>query len=86
MRQKRAAATLPRMLVPATTQISALSLGELVRRGEMFAVDLPLTVLCRVECKGLSSEGVNLNEHPEAEKIEARKKDSPFSALRDFEV
>jgi uncharacterized protein len=53
---------------------------------EMFALDLPLTVLCRAECKGLSSEGINLNEHPEAEKIEVRKQDSPFSALKDFEV
>lgn len=53
---------------------------------EVLAVDLPLTVLCKDECKGLSSQGVNLNEHPEAAQDEAREKDSPFKSLKDLDL
>jgi fatty acid amide hydrolase 2 len=49
LRQKRAAATLPRMLDPATLQISALFLGGLVRRGEISAAELVETHIRRIE-------------------------------------
>src|SRR5690606_13331474 len=32
---------------------------------ELIAMELPLTALCREDCRGLSLDGVNLNEHPE---------------------
>lgn len=61
---------------------------------EMFAVELPLTVLCREDCKGLSLEGINLNEHPEAadapeaqdEENDKDVNESPFAVLRDLDV
>lgn len=59
---------------------------------EMLAVELPLTVLCREDCKGLSLDGVNLNEHPEAaqqdeqEDAERDINESPFAVLRDLDV
>jgi len=61
---------------------------------EMLAVELPLTVLCREDCKGLSFDGVNLNEHPEAAQQANQAKDeadndineSPFAVLRDLDV
>lgn len=54
---------------------------------QLFAIDLPLTVLCREDCRGLSDEGVNLNEHPEAESTTRREdRQSPFDALKDIEL
>ena len=58
---------------------------------QVFAIDLPLTVLCREECRGLSSDGVNLNDHPDhVAPDEARSDegaaDSPFAALRDIDL
>jgi uncharacterized protein len=61
---------------------------------EMLAVELPITVLCREDCKGLSLEGVNLNEHPEAAQQDDQAEDeatkdvneSPFAVLRDLDV
>ncbi len=57
---------------------------------EMLAVELPLTVLCREDCKGLSLEGINLNEHPEAaqaqESQDENTNESPFAVLRDLDV
>lgn len=54
---------------------------------QLLAMELPLTVLCKEDCKGLSPEGVNLNEHPEAEKpIEEVEPESPFAALKDMKL
>ncbi|HEX7022914.1 MAG TPA: DUF177 domain-containing protein [Trueperaceae bacterium] len=58
---------------------------------QIYAIDLPLTVLCKESCKGLSPEGVNLNEHPEAApgpESEAGEKaeESPFSVLKDLDL
>lgn len=58
---------------------------------EMLAVELPLTVLCREDCKGLSLDGINLNEHPEAAEQDAQDNESdanesPFAVLRDLDV
>lgn len=55
---------------------------------ELFAIDLPWAILCKPDCRGLSLDGVNLNDHPEhvtsipAEPGEA----SPFGVLKDFKV
>jgi len=54
---------------------------------QVFAIDQPLTVLCREDCKGLSIDGVNLNEHPDHvadERVEA--KGSPFEKLKDIDL
>ena len=32
---------------------------------ELVAIEVPLTALCRDDCRGLNQDGVNLNEHPE---------------------
>lgn len=32
---------------------------------ELVAIEVPLTALCREDCRGLNEDGVNLNEHPE---------------------
>lgn len=54
---------------------------------QVFAIDLPLTALCREDCKGLSTDGVNLNEHPELATPEPEtKKPSPFAVLKDLEL
>lgn len=55
---------------------------------EIYAVDLPLTALCKEACLGLSADGINLNEHPEAkEKADTgQRKDSPFNLLKDLEL
>ena len=56
---------------------------------QAFAIDQPLTALCREDCKGLSIDGVNLNEHPDhvpdADASE-REKRSPFDALKDIDL
>jgi uncharacterized protein len=54
---------------------------------QLFAIELPLTVLCKEDCLGLSVDGINLNEHPEAARHEERiGRPSPFAALRDIEL
>ncbi len=54
---------------------------------QLFAIDLPLTALCKDDCRGLSPDGVNLNDHPEhvSEDLPSGTA-SPFAALKDFEV
>jgi len=55
---------------------------------QLFAIELPLTALCREDCKGLSLDGVNLNEHPDlAEADRARRgAASPFEVLKDIDL
>ncbi|HKI58731.1 MAG TPA: DUF177 domain-containing protein [Trueperaceae bacterium] len=55
---------------------------------QLFAIELPITVVCREGCKGLSLDGVNLNEHPELEEAdrEQRASESPFEALKDLDL
>ncbi len=55
---------------------------------QLFAIELPLTALCREDCKGLSLDGVNLNEHPELveEDRAARADESPFEVLKDIDL
>lgn len=57
---------------------------------QVFAIDLPLTVLCKEDCRGLSIDGVNLNEHPdhrpEGAEDEAPRPPSPFAVLSDLDV
>jgi uncharacterized protein len=54
---------------------------------QVFAIDLPLTALCKEDCKGLSADGVNLNEHPELAPSKPEiSKPSPFATLKDLDV
>lgn len=57
---------------------------------QIFAVEQPLTVLCKEDCKGLSLDGVNLNEHPDqadqAESDAPQGASSPFASLRDLDL
>jgi uncharacterized protein len=54
---------------------------------QALAIELPLTVLCKEDCKGLSLDGVNLNDHPEhAQNAPQDDLPSPFSVLKDFEL
>jgi uncharacterized protein len=54
---------------------------------QLFAIDLPLTVLCRETCRGLSVDGVDLNLHPDHEaEGEGGERRSPFDALKDIEL
>lgn len=53
---------------------------------QVYAIELPLTVLCKEDCKGLSPEGVNLNDHPELEVTETETVESPFAVLKDLKV
>ncbi len=54
---------------------------------QIFAIDLPLTVLCKEDCKGLSIDGVNLNDHPEHEAaVRVEQPESPFAALKDLDL
>lgn len=54
---------------------------------QVFAIDVPLTALCREDCRGLSLDGVNLNEHPEAATpADEVRKPSPFAALEDLDL
>jgi uncharacterized protein len=68
-----------------------IDLSELLL--EVFALELPLTVLCRPDCKGLSPEGINLNDHPEAASVVSSTNDdessdnaSPFAVLKDLDL
>ena len=55
---------------------------------QVFAIESPLTVLCKEDCKGLSLDGVNLNDNPEH--VPAAQSDSttpsPFESLKDIEL
>lgn len=54
---------------------------------QVFAIDLPLTALCREECRGLATDGVNLNEHPDhVPEGEIPEEESPFAALKDLDL
>lgn len=55
---------------------------------QTFAIESPLTVLCKEDCKGLSLDGVNLNDHPEHDSPAQpeRNASSPFAALKDIEL
>ncbi len=55
---------------------------------QVLAIDVPLTALCREDCKGLSLDGVNLNEHPEhaAASVDRSERASPFEALKDLDL
>jgi uncharacterized protein len=53
---------------------------------QVFAIDVPLTALCKETCRGLSIDGVNLNEHPDHQASHAHVgPPSPFDALKDLE-
>lgn len=59
---------------------------------QVFAIDLPLTVLCKESCRGLSLDGVDLNEFPDhvPEGSTAASEDdaasSPFAVLEDLDL
>lgn len=57
---------------------------------QLFAIEVPLTALCKPDCLGLNEEGVNLNEHPElvpaATSSEPQREGSPFDALKDIDL
>lgn len=58
---------------------------------QLFAIEVPLTALCREGCLGLNEDGVDLNEHPEAAKErEVAGANAPFSrlseALKDLDL
>ncbi|MFO7545411.1 MAG: DUF177 domain-containing protein [Trueperaceae bacterium] len=57
---------------------------------QLFAIEVPITALCKADCLGLNEDGVNLNEHPElapaAEKREPQREGSPFDALKDIDL
>lgn len=54
---------------------------------QVFAIDLPLTALCRVACRGLSVDGVDLNEHPDHQPDEQDVTEtSPFAVLKDLDI
>ncbi len=55
---------------------------------QVFAIESPLTVLCKEDCRGLSIDGVNLNDHPEhaAPVQPERSVPSPFESLKDIDL
>lgn len=57
---------------------------------QLFAIEVPLTALCKPDCLGLNEDGVNLNEHPELAKSpeprETQREESPFEALKDIDL
>lgn len=55
---------------------------------QLFAIELPLTVVCKETCRGLSLDGVNLNEHPDHVGPErtSEEETSPFAALKDLDL
>ena len=55
---------------------------------QAFAIESPLTVLCKEDCRGLSLDGVNLNDHPEhAAPVEVEQRNpSPFESLKDIKL
>lgn len=58
---------------------------------QLFAIEVPLTALCREDCRGLSEDGVDLNEHPEAAPpTRTETSNAPFArleqALKDLDL
>lgn len=55
---------------------------------QVFAIESPLTALCKDDCRGLSLDGVNLNDHPEHAAPVQPERDvpSPFAALKDIDL
>lgn len=58
---------------------------------QVFAIDLPLTVLCKETCRGLSLDGVDLNEFPDhvpEDTGPGQDEDapSPFAVLKDLDL
>lgn len=58
---------------------------------QVFAIDLPLTVLCKETCRGLSLDGVDLNEFPDhvpedAHPAQEEDAPSPFAVLKDLDL
>ena len=54
---------------------------------EVFTIDQPITVLCKDDCKGLSVDGVDLNEHPDHVPEEKPVEEpSPFAVLKDLDL
>lgn len=59
---------------------------------QVFAIDLPLTVVCKESCRGLSIDGVDLNEFPDhvpegmEEQREGDEASSPFAVLKDIDL
>jgi uncharacterized metal-binding protein YceD (DUF177 family) len=53
---------------------------------QLLAIDLPLTVLCGEDCRGLALDGVNLNDHPEHHSETDTRAPSPFAVLEELEV
>ena len=55
---------------------------------QVFAIESPLTVLCKEDCRGLSLDGVNLNDYPEhaAPTQPQGTPPSPFESLKDIEL
>jgi uncharacterized protein len=51
---------------------------------QMLAIEIPLTALCRPDCRGLSLDGVDLNLHPEQAGDVAATRPSPFAALAEL--
>jgi uncharacterized protein len=54
---------------------------------QLFAIEVPLTALCKPDCLGLDEDGVNLNEHPERAPSAAARtvspQPSPFADLEE---
>ena len=56
---------------------------------QLFAIEMPLTALCTPDCRGLATDGTNLNDHPDhvpegaTDRTEER---SPFAALEDLDL
>lgn len=54
---------------------------------QLFAIELPLAPLCREACRGLATDGVNLNDHPDHVPAGPRPEEtSPFAALKDLDL
>ena len=67
----------------ATYEGDEIDLGDLFR--EQILLAIPMTPLCREECKGLCSQcGKDLNDGPCS--CEQPKKDSPFDALKGLKL
>ncbi len=55
---------------------------------QLFAIEMPLTSLCAPDCRGLATDGTNLNDHPDhvPEGATERTERSPFAALEDLDL
>jgi len=51
---------------------------------QLFAIEVPLTALCKPDCLGLDEDGVDLNQHPErAPRRTETQQPSPFAGLEE---